>query len=334
MRALAIVFAVLVLLAPPLLAEEAETADEVTVEQWEETLAQSPTTRWALVLLKVVPTLLGVLFLFSAYRGWNRRKAGWGGAEDRDRLLAVFGEGEPLGEPRAGPTVPYPLGVAFLLTVFAVVLGLAAAPLVANLLPGGRDTLVFRVVLVLLVEAPIAAVVLVRRHRLRAGRITAPARALGRGVVTFSIGSAVAFPLALLGGAVLLGLGKPPEVQQVLLEATDKASPANLWIIAAFGVLAAPVLEESIFRGLFFPALRQASGGGRRGFWLSAILVSLLFATVHENLYALLPLFGLAIVLTVVFEKTDSLSTVILGHAFYNASTVVPMLIARMEGAI
>jgi len=85
---------------------------------------------------------------------------------------------------------------------------------------------------------------------------------------------------------------------------------------------------------LFFPALRRSVGGGRQGFWLAAILVSLLFASVHENWYAALPLFGLAMVLTIVFEKTNSLSTIILGHAFYNASTMVPLLIARLDGVI
>lgn len=297
-----------------------DPAPTLSIEAYEAMLKEGPITRWSLFALKLLPMILGIGFLIALYVAWHRRQ------------VRAPGPG-PVEGP--GPTVPFPPLYALGATMLAVFLGGAFAALaLAPLLPGGRQSFLFGVVFMGAIEVPLAVLVIARRQQLRQGRITPPWRAFLRGFAVFCVGSAVAFPLAIVGAQALLAAGEQPEMQDVIVKATDPAAPENLWVVALFGVVVAPFAEEAIFRGLFFPALRSTAGGGRRGFWISAILVSMLFALIHDNAFAFLPLFGLAMVLSFVMEKTDSLSTCILGHAFYNASSVVPLLIARSEGVL
>ena len=64
---------------------------------------------------------------------------------------------------------------------------------------------------------------------------------------------------------------------------------------------------------------------------LAAVLVSALFALVHFNEASLLPLFALALVLTWVFERTNSLATAMVAHGLWNLSTVFPLVLRAMS---
>ena len=86
---------------------------------------------------------------------------------------------------------------------------------------------------------------------------------------------------------------------------------------AVLGVLAiglAPVVEEIFFRGILYPAIKQA-GYPRLALWG----VSLLFACVHLNLATFIPLLVLALLLTALYEHTDNLLAPITAHALFNA---------------
>jgi membrane protease YdiL (CAAX protease family) len=74
------------------------------------------------------------------------------------------------------------------------------------------------------------------------------------------------------------------------------------------------VVEEIFFRGMLYPAIKQA-GFPRLAIWG----VSLLFALVHFNLVSFIPLFVLAILLTALYEYTDNLLAPISAHALFNA---------------
>jgi hypothetical protein len=80
-------------------------------------------------------------------------------------------------------------------------------------------------------------------------------------------------------------------------------------------VLLAPVVEEILFRGILYPAIKQR---GYPGFALWG--TSLLFAAIHSNLMTFVPLTVLALALVWLYEKTDTLLAPIAAHAVFNAA--------------
>ena len=105
--------------------------------------------------------------------------------------------------------------------------------------------------------------------------------------------------------------------------------------LALFGLLAvaAPVCEEVLFRGLIQRGYEQL------GVWASIVLTGLLFVLFHQSLAQGLALIPLAILLSYLAWRTDSLPAAILAHAVNNApgalllplTTMLPQLAATPE---
>jgi hypothetical protein len=96
------------------------------------------------------------------------------------------------------------------------------------------------------------------------------------------------------------------------------SSALGAWLMAGFGVLAAPFCEELFFRGLLFPVLRQ-----RLGMLVAVLLTSGLFALIHASQLgrswaAVSVLFTVGVVLTLVRALADSLAASVLVHSGYN----------------
>lgn len=94
----------------------------------------------------------------------------------------------------------------------------------------------------------------------------------------------------------------------------------NVW----FGIttiLFAPFIEEAVFRGVLYPAVKQ-TGYPR----LALVGTSVLFGAIHANLVTFVPLTLFAMVLVWVYEKTDSLLAPILAHSFFNAANFALLL--------
>ena len=88
------------------------------------------------------------------------------------------------------------------------------------------------------------------------------------------------------------------------------------WMVA-LAVIAAPLFEEYLFRGLVFKGLRRTM---KPAF---AILASAaIFAIVHPPL-SFLPVFGLGVAAALAFESSGSLLAPILAHALYNGAMVL-----------
>ena len=88
-----------------------------------------------------------------------------------------------------------------------------------------------------------------------------------------------------------------------------------LWI-CGLAVIAAPLFEEFIFRGLVFQGLRRSAGP----FW--AVLASAaLFAIVHPP-FSVIPVFGLGIATALSFQRSGFLLAPIITHATYNACVI------------
>ena len=83
-------------------------------------------------------------------------------------------------------------------------------------------------------------------------------------------------------------------------------------------IIAAPVFEEIVFRGILFPWLVR-----RAGFWPGVMVVSVLFAAMHLHLPSLLPLFLLSLLFCVAYARTRSLWVPIGMHACFNGVTIV-----------
>jgi membrane protease YdiL (CAAX protease family) len=103
--------------------------------------------------------------------------------------------------------------------------------------------------------------------------------------------------------------------------------------LALFGLLAiaAPVCEEVLFRGLIQRGYEQL------GVWPSIVLTGLLFVLFHQSLAQGLALIPMAILLSYLAWRTDSLPATILVHAVNNAPSALllplSMLLLRLSAA-
>lgn len=99
----------------------------------------------------------------------------------------------------------------------------------------------------------------------------------------------------------------------------------SFWLKLLFillAVIAAPLVEELIFRGLLFPYLVKRTGlaGG-------IVLTSALFALIHMHLPALAPLFLLSVMLCLAYWRTGSLWVSIGIHALFNAVSILALIL-------
>lgn len=112
----------------------------------------------------------------------------------------------------------------------------------------------------------------------------------------------------------------PEELLSFLTEIAENS--AVVWIIA---LVAAPVLEELLFRGLLLRGLLRLQPA------VAAIpLSAAVFAVLHANLFQLVPAFTAGLLFGWVYVKTGSLLLPITGHAFWNGQ---PLLAARLPWA-
>jgi uncharacterized protein len=109
-------------------------------------------------------------------------------------------------------------------------------------------------------------------------------------------------------------------VEDVDFNETTLAAVATVFLI----VIAAPIPEETLFRGLFFGALRT-----RAPFWAAAGASGVLFGAVHlasgdAAVAGLLALFG--VILAWLYERTGSLGPPIVLHMLNNGIAIIPLL--------
>ena len=103
---------------------------------------------------------------------------------------------------------------------------------------------------------------------------------------------------------------------------------ALIFVVAA---LAAPVLEELLFRGLFQTVIRTFLADLKypQPAWLSIAASSALFAAAHANAGHWPALFVLSICMGYSYEKSGSLFRPIFIHALFNGMNVVAVLTAQ-----
>jgi membrane protease YdiL (CAAX protease family) len=129
--------------------------------------------------------------------------------------------------------------------------------------------------------------------------------------------------VAYLLNAIMALLFQPQDAveQQVLQDAlTGDAATVLLAVLAA--VILAPLVEELVFRGLLFPALRS-----RVGLWPAALISGLVFTVIHVEIVtsqplALVGLFTLGVWLAWAYHRSGSLVVPIVAHAVFNAASL------------
>lgn len=118
-----------------------------------------------------------------------------------------------------------------------------------------------------------------------------------------------------------------PEEQVVVQTLQMAGSWSSRTALGIVTILFAPVAEETLFRGILYPAIKQA-GFPRLALWGT----SFLFAAVHTNLVTFIPLTLLACALALLYEYTDNLAAPITAHALFNAFNFVLLYVLQQFG--
>ena len=143
---------------------------------------------------------------------------------------------------------------------------------------------------------------------------------------------AISGPAFFLGGTVLaivveslsryLPIPKSMPMDRYFHDAT------GAYLLAAFGLTLAPLMEELFFRGLLYPLLRRSFS-----LTIAVVLTAAAFAAIHgaQLGYAwgpILSIFVVGVVLTVVRARTNSVAASFLTHCGYNFALFAALWIA------
>ena len=128
----------------------------------------------------------------------------------------------------------------------------------------------------------------------------------------------MAWSLQMLSASFMERIGVTPEEQTAVKLLSNAAAWSTQIYLAVFTIAIAPVAEEFVFRGVLYPFVKQR--GYPRLAWLG---VSFLFALIHMDVAILLPLFVLALILTWLYELTDSLIAPIAAHSVFNTANLL-----------
>jgi len=103
--------------------------------------------------------------------------------------------------------------------------------------------------------------------------------------------------------------------------------PLDVAAFALMTVVAAPVAEEVVYRGLLYRGIRDLRVGRQRWAIATAIVASsALFAISHFQVVQFPGLLVFGVLAALLFERTGRLGTPILAHVGFNATTVVLLL--------
>lgn len=146
-------------------------------------------------------------------------------------------------------------------------------------------------------------------------------------IVMFSILGGVASLLICLVGlggvsdSLMNSLFGELQAQEPVRVFQNSDSEAHFVLSIVTACIAAPVVEEFLFRGYMYGVVKQFTNP-----LFSAVVTGALFAVVHGNLPALLPLWGFAILLAAAYEITKCLWVSVGIHALFNVANIVLMM--------
>lgn len=141
--------------------------------------------------------------------------------------------------------------------------------------------------------------------------------AIGSGFLLACAVTPAAWLLQILSSGVMTKLNLQPKFQEIVQTLHSEQGMAARLLFGAVTLLIAPVAEEVFFRGIAYPWLKS-KGHFRLALWGT----SLVFAGVHLNLPAFLPLTVLALSLALLYQRTGNLLAPIAAHALFNGANL------------
>lgn len=114
--------------------------------------------------------------------------------------------------------------------------------------------------------------------------------------------------------------------QEPVKQFLKEGNPA--WLLFQALVLA-PVGEEILFRGVFFPLVRE-----KWGMWAAAAATGLLFGAAHGHWPSFPVLAVLGVLLAVVYDRTGKLGYCMGLHFFFNLGTTVYLMTLKYGGGL
>lgn len=133
-------------------------------------------------------------------------------------------------------------------------------------------------------------------------------------IARYVVGLPMVFGLGVLTSFLYLATGQEPPQQDAAVVISESLADEGLLVFAMAAVVI-PLLEEIMFRGFLLEFLVA-----RGGVILGVVLSSALFAALH-GASVFLPIFGLAVVLSIVKLRTRSLGAAWLVHGLHNGSS-------------
>jgi hypothetical protein len=132
----------------------------------------------------------------------------------------------------------------------------------------------------------------------------------------------VVLAIGVMMAAPYLPIPKSLPMQKLFRDAT------SAWLLATFGVLIAPVMEELFYRGLLYPVIKR-----RMGISAAVVLTALPFALMHGPQYdwawaALLLVFVVGATFGIVREWSGSVAAAVVVHMAYNATLLFSVYVA------
>lgn len=110
--------------------------------------------------------------------------------------------------------------------------------------------------------------------------------------------------------------------EQSIVSVLRHSSDIPLIIVICFSAaIAAPIVEELIFRGYLYPIMKKYTGA-----WFALISTSLLFGIIHVSLVPLIPLAIFGAMLVLLYEYTGSIWTPMIAHCIFNTTTLINIL--------
>lgn len=150
-----------------------------------------------------------------------------------------------------------------------------------------------------------------------------PGRALGWGTAAVMLFLPVGWLLQTFSAMVMTRLHLDPVAQSAVEILRDVRGP-GLAVFALLTIVIVPVAEEMVFRGILYPAIKQA-GFPRLAMWGT----SAFFAGIHFNLAAFVPLLVLSLLLIWLYERTDNLLATITAHGLFNTANLAMFFLAE-----
>jgi membrane protease YdiL (CAAX protease family) len=149
-----------------------------------------------------------------------------------------------------------------------------------------------------------------------------PATAAAYGVLAAMLFLPAAWGLQVISSHLMDFANLNPQEQEAVQELQDPSlNVAEKVVMGVITIVLAPVVEEALFRGILYPAIKRL-GQPRVALWVSSIL----FGLVHHNMVTFLPLMVFALVLVHLYETFQNLLAPIVAHSLFNATNFLILI--------